>query len=60
VVITNCCKKLVWEMHYEVRIQAVRNYHTTVLGQKVTKEEARTIYLTPEQYMQVKNKMTMA
>jgi hypothetical protein len=56
VVITNCCKKLVWEMHYEARIQAVRNYHATVLGQRVTKEEARTIYLTPEQYIQVKNR----
>jgi hypothetical protein len=43
-------------MHYEARIQAVRNYHASVLGQRVTKEEARTIYLTPEQYIQVKNK----
>jgi hypothetical protein len=50
-VITNCCKKLVWEIHYEARIQTARNYHATVLGQRVTKEEVRTIYLTPEQYI---------
>jgi hypothetical protein len=53
-VVTNCCKKLVSDLHYEARVQAVRNYYATVLGQKVTKEEARTIYLTPEQYRRVR------
>jgi hypothetical protein len=57
VVITNCCKKLFWEIHYEARIQAVRNYHATVRNYHATiLGEARTIYLTPEQYIQVKNR----
>ena len=36
-VATKCCKKLIVDMHYEARIQAVVTYHRTVLGTKVTK-----------------------
>ena len=45
-VATKCRKKLVVDMHYEVRIQAVVTYHGTILGMKVTKRDARTMTLT--------------
>jgi hypothetical protein len=38
VVATTSCKKLVVDMHYEARIQAT--YHGSVLGEKVTKQQA--------------------
>ena len=57
VVATTCCKKLVVDMHYEARIQAIITYHGSVLGEKVTKPQARTMSLTREQYMQVKSCM---
>jgi hypothetical protein len=34
------CKKLVVDMHYEARIQAIVSYHDSVLGEKVTKLKA--------------------
>jgi hypothetical protein len=40
VVATTSCKKLVVDMHYEARIQAIVNYHGSVLGEKVTKQQA--------------------
>jgi hypothetical protein len=53
-------KKLVMDMHYETCIHAIITYHTTVLGEKVTKKDARTITkdartitLTWDQYSQV-------
>jgi hypothetical protein len=43
VVSTTCCKKLVVDMHYEARIQAIVTYHGSVLGEKVNKKDARTM-----------------
>jgi hypothetical protein len=40
VVATTSCKKLVVDMHYEARIQAVVTYHGSVVGEKVTKQQA--------------------
>jgi hypothetical protein len=40
-------------MHYEACIQAIISFHGSILGEKVTKTEARTISLTEEQYLQV-------
>jgi hypothetical protein len=53
VVATKVCKKQVVDMHYEARIQAIISFHGSVLGEKVTKTEARTMSLTAEQYLQV-------
>ena len=52
-VATKCCQKLIVDMHYEACIQAVVSFHATVLGERVTKRDARTIRLSPEQYLQV-------
>ena len=52
-VATTSCKKLVVDMHYEARIQAIVSYHDFVLGEKVTKQQARTMSLTRDQYLQV-------
>jgi hypothetical protein len=40
VVATTSCKKLVVDMHYEARIQAIVSYHGSILGEKVTKQQA--------------------
>ena len=53
VVATTSCKKLVVHMHYEARIQAIVSYHGSILGEKVTKQQARTMSLTRDQYLQV-------
>ena len=53
VVATTSCKKLVMDMHYEARIQAIVSYHGSILGEKVTKQQARTMSLTRDQYLQV-------
>jgi hypothetical protein len=50
---TTSCKKLVVDMHYETRIQAIVSYHGSVLEEKVTKQDARTMSLTRDQYLQV-------
>jgi hypothetical protein len=57
VVATTSCKKLVMDMHYEARIQAIVIYHGSVLREKVTKQQARTMSLTRDQYLQVKSCM---
>jgi hypothetical protein len=57
VVATTSCKKLIVDMHYEARIQAIVSYHGSVLGEKVTKQQARTMSLTRDQYLQVKSCM---
>jgi hypothetical protein len=57
VVATTSCKKLVVDMHYEARIQAIVTYHDSVLGEKVSKKDARTMSLTPDQYLQVNTKL---
>ena len=46
-------KKLVKDMHYEARIQAVIQYHAEILRVRLPKSEARTISLTPEQYLKI-------
>ena len=48
VVANTACKKLVVDMHYEARIQAIISFHGTVLGRKVSKQNARTMTLTQE------------
>ena len=53
VVATKYCKRLVVDMHYEARVQAIVTFHATVLGEKVRKQDARTMSLTEEQYLQV-------
>jgi hypothetical protein len=40
VVATMSCKKLVVDMHYEARIQAIVTYHGSILREKVTKQDA--------------------
>jgi uncharacterized CHY-type Zn-finger protein len=57
VVATTSCKKLVVDMHYEARIHAIITYHSSVLRERVTKPQARTMSLTREQYLQVKSCM---
>jgi hypothetical protein len=57
VVATTSCKKLVVDMHYEAQIQAIVSYDGSVLGEKVTKQQARTMSLTRYQYLQVKSCM---
>jgi hypothetical protein len=52
-VATTRCKKLVVDMHYETRIQAIVSYHSSILEEKVTKQEGRTMSLTRDQYLQV-------
>jgi hypothetical protein len=47
------CRKLVKDMHYEARVQAVIQYHAKYLGEKVKKPVAKQMLLTREQYMKV-------
>jgi hypothetical protein len=49
----NSCKKRVTDMHHEVKHQAVVTYYALVLGQKISKEEARRTMLTREQFIEV-------
>ena len=46
-------KKLVKDMHYEARVQTIIDYYAQHRGMKVKKEEARTMNLTREQFLQV-------
>jgi hypothetical protein len=52
-VATKVCKKLVKDLHYEARIQAVITYHGLYLRTKVSKTDARTMTLTRQQYIEV-------
>jgi azurin len=45
-VVTKSCKKLIVDLHYEARIQAIVTYHGLVLGQRLKMEDARTMHLT--------------
>jgi hypothetical protein len=45
------CKKLIVDMHYEARIQAVVTYYDSVFREKVSKKDTRTMSLTPDQYL---------
>ena len=53
VVADKAAKKLIKDMHYEARIQAVIQYHVEILRVRVPKSTARTMRLTPEQYLKV-------
>ena len=53
VVANKAAKKLVKDMHYEARIQVVIQYHVEILRVKLPKSVARTMRLTPEQYLKV-------
>ena len=44
-------KKLVKDMHYEARIQAIMDYYAQHRRMKVKKEEARTMNLAREQFL---------
>jgi hypothetical protein len=57
VVATTSYKKLVVDMHYEARIPAIVTYHSSILGERVTKTQARTMSLTRDQYLHVKSCM---
>lgn len=46
------CRKLVKDMHYEARVQAVIDYWAEKIV-RVKKAEARTMMLTREQYLSV-------
>ena len=46
VVATTRCKKLVVDIYYEARIQAIFTFHASILREKVSKKDARTISLT--------------
>ena len=46
-------KKLVKDMHYKAHIQAVIQYHAGILRVRLPKSVARTMRLTPEQYLKV-------
>ena len=46
-------KKLMKDMHYEACVQAIIDYYAQHRGMKVKKEEARTMNLTREQFLQV-------
>ena len=53
VVADKAVKKLVKDMHYEAHIQAMIQYHAELLRVRLPKSEARTISLTPEQYLKI-------
>ena len=46
-------KKLIKDMHYEARIQAMIQYHMEILRVRLPKSTTRTMRLTPEQYLKV-------
>ena len=47
------CKKLIKDMHYEARVQAVINYKAKYEGTKVRKPEARNLTLSRAEYLLV-------
>jgi hypothetical protein len=47
------CRKLMKDMHYEARVQAVIPYHAKYLGEKVKKPIAKQMLQTREQYMKL-------
>ena len=53
VVADKAAKKLINDMHYEARIQVVIQYHVEILRLRLPKSVARTMRLTPEQYLKV-------
>ena len=52
------CRKLVKDMHYKARVQAVITYCADVEKRKVGKDVARNMFLTREQYLRVNDEVT--
>jgi hypothetical protein len=52
-VLQQACKKLIVDMHYQARPQAVVTYHKSILGEDIKKLEARQMMLTKEQFIAV-------
>lgn len=52
-VANRACYKLVKDMHYEARVQAIVQYCALFEHRKVKKEDARSLFLTREQYLKV-------
>ena len=52
------CGKLVKDMHYEARVQAVITYCADVKKRKVSTDVARNMFLTQEQYLRVNDEIT--
>ena len=46
VVSDKATKKLIKDMHYEARIQAMIQYHAEILRERIPKSAARTMSLT--------------
>ena len=46
-------KKLVKDMHYKARVQAIIEFYAQYRSMKVKKREARTMNLTKDQFMSV-------
>ena len=47
-VVDKAAKKLIKDMHYEARIQAMIQYHAEILRERIPKRAARTMSLTLE------------
>ena len=47
------CYKLMMDMHYEARVQAIVSYCADVEKRSVNKPAARDIFLTRDQYLKV-------
>jgi hypothetical protein len=50
-VAARACRKRVVDINYKARVQAIINYYGTILGQKVTKSEARQMTLTKPSFL---------
>lgn len=48
------CMRLVQDMHYDARVQAVVTYYVDKKKEPMTRDQAKTKYLEKDQYMQVK------
>jgi hypothetical protein len=47
-VLTKACKKLMVDIRYEARVQAIFTYHRSILGEDVKKPQARSMTLTQD------------
>ena len=50
------CRNRLSDLYHETQLQCIINYNGNVLGEVVRKQEARTMTLTREQYLQVSTK----
>lgn len=49
------CQKLLHDIHYEARLQAIVHYHAHYEHRKVTKRQAVTMTLEREDFLKVTN-----